>query len=333
MDGRDFFSCDWGTTTFRLRRVSGRNLQVLNELRLTEGSKTLYERALADGDATAAGRARVYTALLRKALASWPGAAGPPLPLIISGMASSSVGWQEVPYAEVPFPLNGEKARVIRVEWDQPDCVTATYLVSGVRCAHDMMRGEETEALGLLSDPSLAAWRQESLLILPGTHSKHLVIRDGAIIDFQTYMTGELYSVLLAHSLLKATTTGAHFPHPAPPQIQAAFADGVCSAKERGLGGSLFRTRSRGVLDGLLPEANSAFLSGVLIGAEMRDVTARSDRILLAGSSGLGEFYRTALNIVTNDSDRAVYLPAAQVEKAAALGHSILRDRIAGGTP
>jgi len=57
------------------------------------------------------------------------------LPVVISGMASSSIGWRELPYAPLPFSLTGCDAVWAEI---QP----AFYLVSGVASRDDMMRGE-----------------------------------------------------------------------------------------------------------------------------------------------------------------------------------------------
>ena len=43
------------------------------------------------------------------------------------------------------------------------------------------------------------------LAALPGTHSKWACVEAGRIVDFVTFMTGELWHVLLAHSILGAS--------------------------------------------------------------------------------------------------------------------------------
>ncbi|PMU87476.1 2-dehydro-3-deoxygalactonokinase, partial [Pseudomonas sp. GP01-A4] len=58
----------------------------------------------------------------------------------------------------------------------------------------DVMRGEETQILG--------AGVRDGILVLPGTHSKWATLEAGRVTGFRTAMTGELYAVLLRHSLL-----------------------------------------------------------------------------------------------------------------------------------
>ena len=61
----------------------------------------------------------------------------------------------------------------------------------------DVMRGEETQLVG-----AVAADEASVLAVLPGTHSKWARVDRGRVVDFTTYMTGELYGVLLSHSIL-----------------------------------------------------------------------------------------------------------------------------------
>jgi len=99
---QDFLSCDWGTTSFRLRRVAGPDLAVIREIREPAGVKPLYEEAMRSGAEIEAARANVFARFLSRkveALLAGEHAPEPNLPLVISGMASSSVGWREFPYA------------------------------------------------------------------------------------------------------------------------------------------------------------------------------------------------------------------------------------------
>jgi len=188
---REFLSCDWGTTSFRLRRVAGPDCTVIREIREPSGVKSLYEEAMRSGAEIEAGRAKVFAGFLhRKCEALLAGQKTPEreLPLVISGMASSSVGWRELPYAKTPFPLDGCGLRSQEVNWSKPEWVGPAHLISGVATTCDMMRGEETEIIGLMSDASLAPLRERSLLILPGTHSKHVWIEDQSVVEFRTFM-------------------------------------------------------------------------------------------------------------------------------------------------
>ena len=102
---RDFLSCDWGTTSFRLRWVAGSDRAVIREIREQAGVKSLYEEALRSGAEIEAARANVFARFLnRKVEALLAGEKKTSLPLVISGMASSSVGWRDCRTPKHHFP-------------------------------------------------------------------------------------------------------------------------------------------------------------------------------------------------------------------------------------
>jgi 2-dehydro-3-deoxygalactonokinase len=319
----EFLSCDWGTTTFRLRRVRVADGAVLGEVREPQGARSLH----AQGDPSDAGaRARRFAAFLTAQaarLVSLP-ETPPPLRVVVSGMASSSVGWHEIPYATTPFPLDGTR---VRTEW-LPAGRLHVCLLSGVTDGRDMMRGEETELLGLFASGRHPAVARDGWVILPGTHSKHLRLRDGALQSIHTFMTGELFDVLSHHSLLKATVTP---PEALTAEIgsdaaaRQAFVEGVEAARTEGLPASLFQARARTVLQQASPDANGWFLSGLLIGSEL--VTAglgpQDPPLLLAAPGATREPYQLALEVLGLLA-RATVVPAAEQQEAGIRAHRML---------
>src|SRR5678815_25631 len=110
---------------------------------------------------------------------------GQTIPIVISGMASSSIGIRELDYSSIPFPVSGTSANT---EWIQTSTLkNPVLLVSGVRTDDDVMRGEETQLTGLLHLIQIEK-ASKHLFILPGTHSKHIVVDQGNVIDLKTYM-------------------------------------------------------------------------------------------------------------------------------------------------
>ena len=331
---RDFLSCDWGTTSFRLRRVAGPDRTVIREIREPAGVKPLYEEALRSGAEIEAARADVFARFLnRKVEALLAGEKTPAhkLPLVISGMASSSVGWRELPYAKTPFPLDGSGVQSHELNWSKPEWLGPVYLISGIATACDMMRGEETEVVGLMSDVSPATLRERSMLILPGTHSKHVWIENQSVVDFRTFMTGELFEVLGKQSLLKASidararTGNDSLSGP----DRAAFQEGVAWAKDHGLAGGLFRVRTRAVLNRCPVADNTWFFSGLLIGTELESIgrDARNWPVILGATRGLPELYGLALEMVAGRAIQWIQLPPQQVEHAAIAGHALFLQK------
>jgi 2-dehydro-3-deoxygalactonokinase len=246
-----------------------------------------------------------FDGALAEITAGWPR-----LPRLACGMVGSRQGWMEAPYLDVPADTSqlGRSLRHVRAN-DGLD----VHIVCGLRNPHgpDVMRGEETQLIGALAlHPSLAA---QSTWILPGTHSKWVSVRDGAVVDFCTLMTGELFAVLRQHSIL---SVGADHALPDP----EAFARGVITARDSGAAGALsrlFSTRAL-MLDGALPATSIPdYLSGLLIGEEFRSALAmdrfRCDApIQLIGDAALCERYRSAarhfeLDLAEPVADAAAY--------------------------
>ena len=196
-------------------------------------------------------------------------------------MVGSRSGWREVAYVDLPADTArlGAAAQSVRTVSG-----AEVSIVPGLRnVAHpDVMRGEETQLIGALAvQPDRAA---HSTWIMPGTHSKWVSVRDGAVVDFATLMTGELFAVLNQHSILGAGNDQTTTAHDAE-----AFTRGVQTARDSGAAGALsrlFSTRAL-MLDGVLAAASvPSYLSGLLLGEELRAGLA-SGRFDLTGPIGL----------------------------------------------
>ncbi|HET8697178.1 MAG TPA: 2-dehydro-3-deoxygalactonokinase, partial [Gammaproteobacteria bacterium] len=164
--------------------------------------------------------------------------------------------------------------------------------------APDVMRGEEMQIAGALAaEPALArrAW-----FVLPGTHSKWVLVEHGRIASFATYMTGELYAVLREHSIL-----GRLMPAELSTGSERAFDQGLAAARGSSPGDllqQLFATRALGLTKRLPAQALADYLSGVLVGHELVSGLAhsRSDReagapLVLIGDAALRSRYAHAL--------------------------------------
>ncbi len=335
-----FLSCDWGTTSFRLREVESEPFRIVAEIRSDRGTQAVRDRLLEAGTPPEQAFPCVLTEELDR-LAREAGGTPNDLPIIVSGMASSSIGWKELPYADVPFSLTGESVTAA-------DCgavcgATGTHritLVSGLRTEDDVLRGEETEVLGFLSCDEYAACRESSLLILPGTHSKHVTIDNGYITSFRTYMTGELFSVLSRHGILRhslmspeggsePSTDGTDDTDAA---CEESFRNGVVRGRTGALSGKLFTVRTNQVLHSVDAAANRAYLSGLLIGSELAEAqtTATGGRILLCAGKALASSYRTASEVLDMAAS-VTQVPPPLVETASTRGHSLLFSRISAG--
>ncbi len=320
-----FVNCDWGTSRFRLRAIHATPWQLLSEYRSDDGTASIAAHH------PATERPRAFEAILAAGLtplAAEPGQTLAGAPILVSGMASSSIGWRELPYATLPQPING--AGLVWRELPPVRSVLGEHrvlLISGIRGDADILRGEETELIGIFASPGFTSLTADCLVIKPGTHSKHLRVRDGHLVDFQTYMTGELFAVLSEHSVLQHSV-GEVAASSGDPAFEADFLTGVETGCRFALAAALFRVRTRQVLDSLPASANRAFLSGVLIGAELSGVRhTKGVPIVLAATEPMATSYRRALEHL-GLGNRLNAIPSEQVELLSARGQARLLQQV-----
>lgn len=239
-------------------------------------------------------------------------------PILLAGMAGARLGWQEAPYAPLPADADMLAAMLQPLEFRGRHAAIVPG-VSGPALDRpgdgfvDVMRGEETQALGV--PPGTAR------VVAPGTHSKWLRLEAGAMVGFSTYPTGEIYSLLLERSLLGRGL-------PANAWYERGFLLGLDTARERpDWLHQLFGVRARHVRDAAPAEELPAFLSGLLIGYECvaanSGTSHRADEIAIVGNARLAATYALAL--------RRYGLPHYIIEGDTAFCHGLWRIARAAG--
>jgi 2-dehydro-3-deoxygalactonokinase len=268
---------DWGTTHRRAYVVDA------------EGACT-QELADSDGALVCKGRfAQALQAVLDTLSAK-------PELVVMSGMVGSALGWHEVPYVNGAVALQDLAAHALLV----PDALASVpclilpgYCLRNAAGLPDVMRGEETQLLGAWALGHADGW-----FVLPGTHSKWVELRAGQVVQLRTYMTGELFDLLGQHGTLAAAAASANAVWD-----DAAFAQGVQAAGTHALSHQLFGCRARVVSQDMPAASSRSYLSGLLIGTELKDVlqggsTPTSHAVpahfKLLGSPQLAALYQTA---------------------------------------
>jgi 2-dehydro-3-deoxygalactonokinase len=266
---------DWGTSSLRAARLDAQG-QVLEERALTRGIMTIP--------------ANGFAPFFEATFANWTRAKG--VFYLISGMAGSKQGWKEAPYCPCPAGFDEVAAALT---WIEPQRIA---IVPGLRCEHahapDVMRGEEVQIFGAMQLTGL----RDGLFVLPGTHSKWVQVQNGCVTTFKTYMTGEFYALLSQHSILaKNLVTDAPF-------AADAFAQGVTAAQtSSGLLHAAFSARTLFLFSRISPSAVASYLSGLVIGEELRLQFANAAgaapvagrELVLIGSGTLTARYSLAL--------------------------------------
>jgi 2-dehydro-3-deoxygalactonokinase len=254
-------------------------------------------------------------------------------PMILSGMASSSIGMMELPYHPLPLSLSGEdlEPAVLPATADFPHAIV---LVPGVRSGDDVMRGEETQLIGCAGLARQEPTRQEPfgprrqdpasqpsegrLFILPGTHSKHILTHGGQAVGFDTYMTGEFFSLLSKQSILAASVE-------ASPLSFEAFIAGIDAVRNSSILHSAFLVRTNQLFGNFSKADNYHYLSGLLIGEELKGLGKLRPLTLVAVAPILRS-YQLALARLGFHSVEIIDADRALVE-----GHCRLFDRYVRG--
>ncbi len=207
---------------------------------------------------------------------------------LISGMAGSRQGWREAPYCPC---ASGFDDIAQHLQWIEKDRIG---IVPGLSTWNDdtpdVMRGEEIQIFGALAAQQI----QTAQFVLPGTHSKWAQVLDGKISAFKTFMTGEFYALLSQHSILAKTCL------PDAPLKKEVFIDGVMqSQKSGGLLHHAFSARSLALFEKLNPAQSSSYISGLLIGEEIKSVKADryddSTPLFILGNGQLTQRYGFAM--------------------------------------
>jgi 2-dehydro-3-deoxygalactonokinase len=283
---------DWGTSNFRAFRLDGQGVIVA---RCTSPRGILQ---VGDGNFAAALRAEI----------------GPWLEegethVLMCGMIGSRQGWVEAGYLACPAGIEDLANAVVQVPFGE----ATVRLVPGVKGADaagvpEVMRGEETAAMGMLDGSGLVCF--------PGTHSKWIQLNDHTIVSFATWMTGEVYSALRRCTILeRMMTSDTAIDH-------AAFQDGVArSADPAGLLHHLFGVRTLALMGQLREEMSASYLSGLLIGHEVRTAMPHAARVHLVGTATLCALYAQAIEACGGTAH-------VEDEDAAALGLDAIGRRL-----
>jgi 2-dehydro-3-deoxygalactonokinase len=285
---------DWGTTSFRAFRIA-RDGTIRDRRASPRGILNVPDARFSD--------------TLREEIGPWL-ALGEDR-VLLSGMIGSRQGWKEAPYLPTPAAPADIAAALTDIDFDW----ARVKLVPGLSATDsagvaEVMRGEESQVFGV---PALMA--TGGIACLPGTHSKWVRVENGRIASFTTHMTGEAYAALRGHTILGRTMRDG-------PANGAPFEAGVRrSADPGGLLHHIFGVRAQTLMGALAETDAGAYLSGILIGHEIRAAMAGSNGIVVhvIGAPELTQLYAKALAACGGYAER-------HDGDGAALGLSLIGD-------
>ncbi|MDP9128183.1 MAG: 2-dehydro-3-deoxygalactonokinase [Pseudomonadota bacterium] len=285
---------DWGSTNFRAFFMeNGRPVQRLN----LAGQGIFKSFA-----PSASSRIGDYSAFLERELAAWL-TSKPKASVLMCGMVGSREGWVPTPFAPLPVSFDDLAARLYHLTPEQrgslPDCDIA--IVPGISTCQtdgrfDVIRSEEVKALGALANLGLS----DALLCIPGTHCKWVYVESGAVRAFHTLPSGELYGLLHESGSLSLLLREESARGDAPDDMHS-FDLGMALAKEgQDLLADIWQVRSQKLLSTAPPASLRSYLSGILMGHELKQAQAYfpglSQVVLIADAGARQMFYKRALN-------------------------------------
>lgn len=202
--------------------------------------------------------------------------------IIASGMITSASGIFEVKHIAAPADLN-ELHLAMREALFSDICSVPFTFIPGVKIDSDkienadIMRGEETELMGLGEISANTAY------ILPGTHSKCILTdKSGRISNFFTMMTGELLE-----AVKKNTIIGKSFEY-FESFDEKSLSDGFEHALKNGINETLFKCRIMDILFGKSQSEIYSFCLGAVLSGELsRIANVNADSFVFGGKRTL----------------------------------------------
>lgn len=257
-------AADWGSTNFRAALLDDRG-SVIDRISSDDGIKKHRS-------------GQSFEDTLFRLCGDWIANDHVDSDVYLSGMVGSREGWIEVPYVKTVCGPSDLAEALTEVPSEKLPGPTRIWIVPGV--SHDLgrkgntdvMRGEETEVIGLLSKEGIS----NAVVCIPGTHSKWIECSNGKIEAFQTWLTGEAFERLTKDSLLSGGETTESIDD------DSAFFRGLDrSGQTGGLLHHLFLGRTDMLMKHITPESLPSLISGLLIGHEIRDATKISGQTQL----------------------------------------------------
>ncbi|MEN0041928.1 MAG: 2-dehydro-3-deoxygalactonokinase [Pseudomonadota bacterium] len=268
---------DWGTTNVRAALLDSAGM-VLEERKGESGVGHLDEAG--------------FTARFDELVSGWPG-----LPAIACGMVGSRQGWHEAAYCELPLDVSQLAAKLHRFDSAGRPIAIVPGVMKDAIDQSDVMRGEETQIAALLAeDPEF-----DGTIVLPGTHSKWARIAKGKLVDFKTYMTGELFDAFAGHTILRHTVEAAELD--ADDNIFEVAVGDVFMTKGSDWG-RFFNLRAAALVGETHPGHMREKLSGYLVGMELSSAAQDGfdvQAVTIIGSGALVNRYTRALGVLAAD--------------------------------
>ena len=268
---------DWGTTNLRAYKYNLIKKKIITKIYSNEGILNLKNQL---------DFIKVLKNLIKKFNTSKN------IDIVMAGMVGSKKGLYETNYLTAPTNLKNISKKIKKLNINNFNL----YIIPGLKIKknnfYDVMRGEETIALGLNKKNEI---KKNIFLCCPGTHSKWILMNNDKILNFFTFMTGDFYSAICESTILKDSLNisnkniGSNF-----------FKKGLSLIKKNNsLSNNFFKIRTMDLFNQNKPTDRNSFLSGLIIGSEILDILNKNKfknfKVLLISDGPLAKLYSISL--------------------------------------
>jgi len=199
--------------------------------------------------------------------------------ILCSGMITSKMGLCELEHLSTPCGINELKNGIFETEMPEISKIPFAF-VRGVKTGTDsydtadMMRGEETELMGLGEK-----LESSCLYVLPGSHSKLILTDENeCICSFSTALTGELIDAVANNTILKESIDLKNSV-----LNEDYLIKGFECAKKAGIDAAFFKVRTLKNLFSASSDEVYSFFLGVALCDEIKEIIASAARSVIIG--------------------------------------------------
>lgn len=300
-----YITVDGGTTTTRVTLV--RDYKILDTIKINVGARanmedeTLLKNALKNA---------IAEILQKKGLTE-----SDVTRILASGMITCEFGLCNLPHIFAPAGISEMHKNMHEQSFSEISSVPFVF-VRGVKTKADsfentdMMRGEETELMGIIN-PDFG----KCVYVLPGSHSKIIQTDEKSrITDFSTMLTGEMIASLSQYTILKDAVDLSTETFD-----ESFLLKGYTCAKQYGLNKTLFKTRILKNLYGANSTETYSFFIGAVLCDEIESIIKADVKTVVLG--GKAQIKNAMACILQNCSDKKlVVLDAEAVDESTAMG-------------
>jgi 2-dehydro-3-deoxygalactonokinase len=339
---RYVIAIDGGTTNTRARLLDLNDFSVKAVVRTPLGARNTrkegresLEAAVAQAMSGALEQGRVLASEVAGVLAS--------------GMITCEAGLLDVPHVPAPAGLREIALGIVERRFDRIWPTPITF-IPGIKtlgepyqggctvpvgdiASQDIMRGEESETLGIMKLMNL---RGPILVVLPGSHTKLIAVDEkNRIAASVSTIAGELGSAVASSTLLGRSLGESGYLECIDEEMAMA---GFDASRRHGLGRALYMIRLLDLMSDTTADQRRNFLWGSLVGADVAALEADSRlssivrvevntvNVVIGGSDPLRTLFETLFAYWAQSLPgvKITVLPTEVVEKASAIGATLV---------